>query len=250
MKLQYHQATFDLLGREPVFSPEAAALLAQRQEACGVTFPAAITEWYSLDAAVEILAQHSHEDHPVSLAELGMVDEDWYRMGRRNFIAEGVLPVMYENQYVCAWAISLDDSDDPPVLVQVDPSPTTAWQFFADRFSVFVYAQVWDYRPAQCALAAQDRAPSATELAFLRQYYREGPRTYAWPTTTSYRFADDDKCILIWSDEKSQADWWLSATSQSSLRRLVRSVRHCGTLIDSLYDLDDCGAKLLQELSP
>src|SRR5262245_5468670 len=71
VQLVYHQATFDLLGREPVFSDAARVLFEERERACGARFPAAVREWYSLDGAVDILRM-----------AIRMFRSDWSRSGR------------------------------------------------------------------------------------------------------------------------------------------------------------------------
>ncbi len=55
-----------------------------------------------------------------------------------------MIPIRWENQGVCTWAILLDGSDDPPVLVDVDSGGTT-WQRLARNLSTYVYSCVWDY---------------------------------------------------------------------------------------------------------
>jgi hypothetical protein len=105
--LKHHQKTFDLLGRAPEISPSAAATLAQREQELGLAFPPSLKEWYSLEGAERILYQHSNQDPPIPLAELGHPEH----------LAQGVLCIQNENQGVAAWFVRLDGSDDPPVDV-------------------------------------------------------------------------------------------------------------------------------------
>ena len=60
--LRFHQATFDLLGREPTVDSAAVALLDERERVLGIRLPTVVREWYSLEGAVEILATYSNMD--------------------------------------------------------------------------------------------------------------------------------------------------------------------------------------------
>lgn len=176
MKIRYHKSALKLLQLTPI-SSAAAAALAAREQALGVTFPASVREWYSIEGAVEILAEHSNEDFPVPLDELGDAGE----------AAHGLLKIMDENQGVVTWYVALDGSDDPPVDVlgypasdeeeeasrdedeAEDPDEVYApwncggWVREADHFSDFVYRRLLRYggnaetRPA-AVLLKQDGA--------------------------------------------------------------------------------------------
>jgi hypothetical protein len=249
-ELMYHQRTFELLRRPPVTSPATIRALSVVEERCGGPLPAAVREWYELDGAVELLGEYSNDDRPVPLADLGTDFVD----SRRNSVstvAESLLAMLHECQGVCAWAVRLDSGDDPPVLVRFgngDPR----WQLHADTFSTFVYTRIWDFLSwplpiqRQCGLEAQDGALSPQDLAFLRAHFAEGPRTYIWPARTSYRFSRGDQRVLIWDDEETQADWWLWADTEESLRALAERVWKLGSLAETLYDFSPCGKQVLQ----
>jgi len=104
---------------------------------------------------VEILATHSNCDHPTPLDRLGEIEQVWHKADSRDSAPKSYLPTMTENQGVCRWAIELDGSDDPPVVVEVDSTSGVSWQHCADTFSTFVYTQVWDWQrlkgPSLCA---------------------------------------------------------------------------------------------------
>lgn len=51
---------------------------------------------------------------------------------------------IWKNQRVCAWAIRLDGSDDPPVVVDFD-TQFRSWKESALSFSQPLYAWMWDY---------------------------------------------------------------------------------------------------------
>jgi hypothetical protein len=152
MELKYHQATFDLLGTKPRVSKRALRLIERREAALGITLPASLREWYSLQGAEAILLEHSNDDRPVPLAELGTAHE----------VRHGVLKFQDENQGVAAWYVRLDGSDDPPVDVESelyrgdspetededDPDPLAwaGWRPSASHFSAYIYSHVLAYR--------------------------------------------------------------------------------------------------------
>ncbi len=154
---------------------------------------------------------------------------------------------MTENQGVCNWAVRLEGSDDPPVVVEVDSPRRDQWQPYAPRFSTYTYTQVWDHM-CNWNLAAQERALAQTDLAHLRTLFVEGPRTTGWPPGRQYRFAHGDQRMLIWDDKDAQADWWLWAPDEAALLALARQIWHCGNLATGLYSLDEPGQAVLRRL--
>jgi hypothetical protein len=235
--LKYHQATFDLLAIEPHVSPEAVEHLKQVEQRLGQPLPAAVREWYALQYAVAILARYSNEDHPLSIQKLGNQDLSMYKYSQERLLAEGMLVFLIENQAVCYWAVWLDGSDDPPVVVGIVGSTAIRWDIHAEHFSTFVYTRVWDFQPwvdTCCYLYAHDQLLAPADLTILRSQFREGPQTYAWPATISYRFSRDGQRTVIWNDEHRQADWSLWASSEQGLHELVSTVWHCGTLAETL----------------
>ena len=221
-------------------------LVSELDSRCGGRLPASVKEWYSLVDSVDILAKKT-SDHPVPLEELGKVFESWYGGGRRDFVAEGYLVIMSENQGVCNWAVPLNSGEeDPPVMVEVDSSPDCLWQPFADRFSIFINTIVCDWMDS-IHLCAQDTPLTDQDLEFLRGQFKEGYSTYNWPAKQTYRFSQKDQYILVWAGE-DQTDWHLAADNADSLYELVRTVWHCGSLSDSLYETDDLGSIVLERM--
>lgn len=245
--LQYHNYTFDLLGTTPVVSKPAAVALWQREEALDVTFPPAVREWYSLAGAVEFLAKYSNHDHPVPLEKLGKTNIYNDEPDPYNPLERGLLHIMTENQGMCYWALYLDGSEDPPVYVHADGE--LGWQLHAEGFSIFTYAQAWDWSQ-NVALEAQDRALTEQDFAFLQSTFRQGPFTYAWPSPATYRFFDETSRLVIRDDPEVQADWYASALSEEALLRLAARIWHCGILSVSLYDVNEQGAAVLKKLRP
>lgn len=119
MKLKYHQKTFALLGREPKKSAVAVKQIAVIERRLKIRLPAAVKEWYSLAGAVKLLYEHSNQDEPTPLEELGSPYE----------VSHGVLKIQTENQGVAEWYVRLDGSEDPPVLVESEfhHEPDETW---------------------------------------------------------------------------------------------------------------------------
>jgi hypothetical protein len=164
-QLQYHQATFDLLKLQPVFSATSAHVVRGCEDYCDFKFPASVREWYSLEGAVDILRTYPNQDHPIPLNLLGdEVDalDDYHKL----------LIFMHENQGVCSWAVRIGTGDDPPVYVRYEQDDP--WRLYAESFSGFVYIQVWDwhYRLQVNARFGAAHSPlSENELKVLGEYF-------------------------------------------------------------------------------
>jgi hypothetical protein len=116
----FHRATFELLGTQPRVNAVAIEALERTERRLGFRLPRSVREWYSYQGSLSILAKHSNADPPIPLSEFAVTES----------ATERFLPIRWENQGVCTWAILLDDSDDPPVFVDVD-SDGARWQCHA-----------------------------------------------------------------------------------------------------------------------
>jgi hypothetical protein len=251
---KYHRDAVALLPELPQFSAEVAERLAQRERELGIIFPASVREWYSLDGAVDLLRQYSNDDDPVTINKLGEPFPNWYNGGRRDFVAQGLVVFMHENQGVCNWAFRLDGNADPEVIVEVDTAPNDEWLPCADKFSTFVHCQIWDHRHALihehsgvCGVSAQELDLAETDLEFLKATFPQRPSTCCWPGNANYRFEGEDGGILIWHG-KSGADWFVAAKTPASLGILLSRVWHCGNLADTLYGFTPEAVEVLREL--
>jgi hypothetical protein len=236
----FHHATFELLGIQPRTSPAELRVLERTEQRLGMRLPPSVREWYSYDGALPVLAVHSNADRPVPVQEFSLTEST---VGR-------LISIRWENQGVCNWAILLDGSDDPPVLVDVD-SGGTVWQPLAQKFSTYVYTCVWDYhvvlrRPA--LVQAQNGPLSPRSLQMLQELFDERPRTFGWPGSAQYRFDGGQHGILIWSTEGQQADWFVGAADASSLESALRLVWHLDGVGESLYDCSNIAKVILAKL--
>lgn len=224
----YHNATLELLGRRLRSEPTALDALECAERRLGVRLPRSVREWYSCDDAVPILAEHSNDDSPIAVQDFALRESP---IGR-------VLPIRWENQGVCTWAVLLDGSDDPPVLVDVD-SGGSVWQLLAQKFSTYVYTCVWDYRVVlgQPALVQAQNGPiSPHALSVLAASLAEQPKTTGWPGSVQHRFAGDRHGVLIWSSEGESADWFVGAPDAGSLRSALRVVWSLDKIGETFYD--------------
>jgi len=244
MELKYHQKTFELLNLQPRFSQEAGLRLESLKTEKGFAVPASISEWYSLENAIEILSQHSNDDHFIKVEDFGKLS-----YANEDLLAEGLLLFMIENQAVCEWAIKLNNSDDPPVFARdVDAKK---WGLCAETFSTFVWTLAFDWshfrQKGSYLLYANAEPIEESEISELQILFQEEPRTYVFPGKVTYRFSRQDKRIHIWQNP-GQADWNISANSSQSLFELVQKIWNLSDLKDSLFAVDDFGEIVLNRL--
>lgn len=242
MMSNYHATTFALLGRPPVVSVSSEQMVRLVERDLDIRLPASVREWYGYSGAVEILAAQG-SNHPVELAKLGELVEWWlpYRA-----IDEQLLPIVYENQAVCIWAVDLRGGDDPPVVVAVNSGVPPRWQHCADHFSEWVYLWVWDWLfSARTAYIANTNPLSTSELDHLARELHEIGRTYAWPGLINYRFHASWGDIIIW-DGRRQADWFIAPAAGQDEHCLDR-VWTWGDLAETLYSLDGIASQRLRQ---
>src|SRR5438105_2038467 len=123
----FHSATFRLLGIEPRLSRAAVSDVEHAERRLGFRLPASVREWYCNEEAIDILAKYSNQDSPIPLLEFAVKEWKEHRL----------VAFKYENQGVCVWALLLEDSDDPPVYVDVD-SNGAHWNMLAPSFSAYI----------------------------------------------------------------------------------------------------------------
>jgi hypothetical protein len=210
----------------------------------GLLFPASVREWYSMRYATGILARYSNDDTALAAPEFAIADCRWWGKEPADLLPGPAIEFLIENQGVCIWAILLDGSADPPVVVRQNEEDE-GWIKCADSFSTFVFTRCWDFQPWTehwPMLAAQESPLSEGDLSFLRQTFQEGPTTYGlqgMPTAVSYRFESPHGRILAstWSSRHvDQTDWYLAAKTRSNLRSLADSIANCATLPKTLRE--------------
>jgi hypothetical protein len=238
--LTYHAKTFELLGLRPRVSPAAVDLLDKVEHRIGRPLPPSLREWYELDGAIDLLLQHSNDDPPVDIADFGKPLRDENGGAAHDLLAHKLLAFRRENQGVCDWAVQLEGSDEPPVVVTFDTQLIT-WIPCAASFSQHVYACMWDYAASlgrlvsdDLLIMAQNQPLTQEALRFLQSHFQAELVTHGWPGETQYRFFNGDQRILIGAD-KGQADWFLAAESEEALGQLATLLSPLDGLASTLW---------------
>jgi hypothetical protein len=230
----YHQATLNLIGEVPNISPQAITLLDQWEHIHARALPPSVREWYTFEQALPWLERYSNGGHPIEVAHLGRKRR--YRSGGSeqeiDFLTRNLLPILTENQGMCMWAVQLDGSENPPVVVSFDyMQPESTWHVYVDSFSHFVYTCVWDARVIQpdVALFGTKEALLPEELLFLQKHFQQEPITYHFPAESNYRFSSEDQYILLQQYEYGLS-WYLFAEEDNDLKQLVKTIWQCESL--------------------
>ncbi len=149
---------------------------------------------------------------------------------------------------MAVWAVRLDGTDDPPVVVDVD-TQFREWNPCASSFSEYVYTCVWDYKKVmlRAASVCTDNIPfDESQLEFLRRRFAEGPTTFGWARDRTYRFHRGGQALVFWADEV--ADWHLGADTEDQLLTLIQTVGHLESLHEYLYAGTAAGKRVLERL--
>jgi len=207
--MDYHRHTLEMIRRwPPTLSSEAIDAAARR---LGITIPEAVRQWYSVGDAVQIRERYSNADYPTS------PDDFTVERAQDNPVIE----FLGENQGVCSWAFLLNGSDDPPVMINLDPPADEAWRYCVDRFSTFIYCRVFDHiHWYDDLMYGEIYGPlSEGDLAFLRDRFREEPTTLNRANSQTYRFSQGERRMIIWTME-DQSDWYVSSDTKDDLEEL------------------------------
>ncbi|MFK4227547.1 hypothetical protein [Streptomyces sp. NPDC019890] len=249
MNLQYHQRALALAGEPYIVSASAVAALDELEARGNIDLlPASLREWYSLDSAVRILQRHS-DDIPYAVADLGrshgpygesVGDDD----APHPIDEQNLLPFMIENQGVCYWAVRLDGSPDPEVLITYEDFES--WFPCSASFSEFAYSWVWDrpggYSPREESrhASSQGQRLAPTDLTVLAHLFEPRPETLFGVTEVTgrtHRFAGaDDKQRIRLETGMSDGLWGceLWAASDALLADLITTLHSQTSLTKNL----------------
>jgi len=253
MSSRFHQEALERLSVQYAADPAALRALNERAAELDIRLPAAFVEWYGMRDGVALLRSNSNCDDPIEIHRLGE-QVPWRWPEKHDWVREGLLLFMVENQAVCVWAVRLDAGDDPPVVVARDPD--LEWRPCAASFSTFIGCQVWDHVEIWAEaepggrgllLQAQDVPLRTDDLRFVRDHFEEKPATHGWPGENQYRFQRGDARLLIW-DGEDQADWYITDKTEVGLASVTRELWDCGGLRTSLWSNEDRGERVLRKL--
>jgi hypothetical protein len=216
--IEYHGAALEMLGVPAGRSPERERVLAERERHNGVSFPAAVTEWFALEDGDRLFHEKSNQDRLEALEELGDPDET----------RQGYLRVAIENQGVVAFYVRLDEGDDPPVYDNNDEFgeeqlDRISWNLVSVCFSNFVFdmlciGRLQAYR-RDLHVRATGRAPHATHLDALGRRLRPGPVTRTADVEVHRFFGPHEYATVRW-EPGGEAEWHLEADSPEALDAL------------------------------
>ena len=207
--MEYHRRTLEMISLWPPTG--SSHIIDAAAERLGIAIPAAVRQWYSIEVAVELLERYSNSDYPTS-------PEDFTVERARN---NSVIEFLGENQGVCSWAFALDGTDDPPVLINLNPPADDAWRDCSDHFSSFVYCRIFDHiHWYDDLMYGEIYDPlSESDLSFLRDRFTEEPKTINRADSLTYRFSQGERRIIIWTMD-GQSDWYVSSNTNDDLDEL------------------------------
>jgi hypothetical protein len=243
--LRYHQAVFDLLGQQP--RPSAARLRALRaaEQRCGIAFPASIVEWFALEDAEAIFADHTTPDYLAALDDLA----------DPAMIAQGYLAVADENQGVVAWYARLTGADDPPVYDNNDSPDPADWTVCSASFSAFIQHMIavgqLDLADDTLTLIADDLAPDPATIDRLLQAYTAGPHLHSARRRSYHFFNQHGRLSIIRAPDGAERPpagrWIVESMTAAGLLSLAESIRAYGTLAATLRPKHEQGAAQARE---
>lgn len=212
-KLKYHQAIFDMLQREPVFSEANIAALNEQEKKLGITFPASVREWYSLEDTVKILYDYSDTDEPLEIRELKAITQ----------YNKCIFFISHEGVY--AVSFSLSHSPDPPVYRYGDPiwgnEDSSGWALWYPNFSHFIYNWIWDqlYIRKYWPIVATKASLLQADLDFLRSNFSEVNLGEIQRTNIqTYRFESMNQHLEIIVEADELVSWWIGTDTLEALR--------------------------------
>jgi hypothetical protein len=267
VRLRYHQATFDLLGRQPVVSGRARRQIEKAERKCGRLLPAAVREWYELEGAEYLLDASLQRtqplravlaDHTASGAP-GLLDRLWsvVRRPRGSLFrpvleprvplrAQTDLHLLAERRLLVfcefdlgdedGWVdrdtyVNVDGDEDPPVIA----ADAARVQRRADHLSTFLFDSIWwgmRFAKNWVGLSAEDLVTGPGELDYLRDHFQE---------SSSLPWSNGEVCLLFFAEgmrvrvlmpagpvREGKTAWEILAVSTQKLTQAFWKVRGIG----------------------
>jgi hypothetical protein len=218
-----------------------------------VEVPAAVKRLLTADVAQEIAATFG--DQPIYPQRI-LVDTPPEPSLTRSTLSRRfpgwpgpVLVLLDENQGVCSWGVPLGEGSGQVVVGGdlLDVGSVTV--SYAASVEDFIAARRWDHGCLNSAPVLQAQAAELDQdsLGYLRARLAPAVATAGWPGSSQYRFEDQDVRVMLWS-QAGQCDWWISASSQRSLKVFTTGLLNLSNLRSALWSDDEPGASLLDEL--
>lgn len=250
--LAHHRALFAMLDVAPVVSGPFAAILAEREQALGVRFPASVVEFLRLRGAFGLFESNSDEDSLIG----GVYNADdrtrLRALGTPRDVGHGHLRVAISREGFLTWYVRLDGSDDPPVdFVHSEEDceddeagePILTWRPFAASFSAFVFDRMTRRRfrapDHELTMEAVAAAPTDTDRRRLGAALQIGPHHQANGDFAD-RYFTPHGLVRVSSEDwqnrlgPGQAVWEVQADSVDTLAGFFRTLAPIGTLARDL----------------
>lgn len=251
----FHQRTLDYLNLLPVQNEETADSLRALELYVGVNLPPSVHEWFSYPNAAKLI--RFNDDHVLDVDQFELKSNPLFNhhpkwqqgvikpsqmmfitSPDKTLIDENLLVVIVENQGVYEWAVDLNGSDDPPVLMKQN-EPNQAWKPCSPTFSDFVFARAWDTRVMfnELSLWGSTGKLTADDLTTIENWYDVLPVHCNLPQyERCFRFQRDEQCIFICQDDRdSRMFWHMTSKTSESLKVLLKQI---GSIQDVLHRLE------------
>jgi hypothetical protein len=220
VKLVYHQATFDLLGEEPVVSSTALKDIEAWEQRYRTKLPAAVREWYSLEAGTQLC--RVGQGNSMSLqGRFGDSAKAYPTTGPPKRLS-----IYFGSPY--SGDLVLDGPEDPPITHY--STQKIVWE----SFSQFVLECLWGRLTSQGVLTVlfTQAEPSfgPAPLDFLTEHFQEVPRKGSLHGGCKFRFYRSEVRVAVTAVgdptcSECRAAWKVAATSEAALLGVLREVR-------------------------
>jgi hypothetical protein len=257
--LQFHQRTFDFLGREPNVIIERETSLQAFEAFAQLPLPEAVREWLMMKDYASLI--ELNDDHVLPIDTFVFKpnplfgdDLRWqtpyctdspfgfWGHDAKHFLTDDLLLFVTENQGVCYWAIDLYHSPDPPVWTKWSDTEAR-WLPCAASFSEFIFARIWDSQAmsGEWTLHTSIQPLSFAELGYLETNFTLLLTDRSHPHFLQcFRFERNDQQILIRREKRvyqpESDEVYLRAASANSLEELVQAVWRLSDLSKTFND--------------
>ncbi len=193
--------------------PTAVETLDALEATRGLSLPASVREWLSLEGAAAIL-RRPEDAQKLTLGE--PIDDI-------DCVAEGWLVVQVENQGVVYWAVPLDAGDDPPVYGAEDPEWDAGDEPYAASFSDWVHSLARRWHAMESLPVREDDgsdAPVEPQIRALEnELGLEGVAFPEWLGQREWTFGSADVLVHV-RDFGGPSEWTLWAKDAAAMTRL------------------------------
>jgi hypothetical protein len=179
--LNFHQLSYDTFGL--LDNRDDLWIVEETESRLGVALPEAVRQWY---ARGDVMQLTNLQDDLIELARLKLITHEGCSL----------LEFMNENQGVCKWAVEIDSTPNPRVLINYDKR---GWEPYCETFSDAIFCQLWDWQDYPIHAWADAAELTDDALKKLADGFRSLPATHVWPLKENIRLEGDSKSLLLWT---------------------------------------------------